>query len=83
MVAVLFSHGIGIVKQKHELFLGCFHHWTVLIFHQLPVDVAGVVCIKHMNIHIKQQRSRFIYVVLYFHFAVVQRKMVQFFDTER
>jgi len=64
VVAILFNHGIGIVKQKHELLLGCFYHWTILIFLQLPV-VAGVVCIKHVNIHITQQRNRFICAVAY------------------
>lgn len=83
MAAILLNHGIGIVKQKLELLLGCFYHWTVLIFLQLPVVVAGVVCIKHMNIHITQQRSRFIYVVFCFHFAIVRRKMVHFFYTVR
>jgi len=83
VVAILFKHGIGILKQKHELLLGCFYNWTVLIFLQLPVIVPGVVCIKHMNINITQQRSKLISVVFYFHFAVVRRKMVQFFDTVR
>ena len=83
MVAILFNHGIGVVKQKHELLFGCFYHWTVLIFLQLPVVVAGVVFIKHVNICITQQRSRFTYVVFCFHFAFVRRKMVQFFDTVR
>lgn len=74
VVVILFSPAIDIVKQKRELMSCFFITGLDYYFFSYLLLWLHLGALNTWVVHVTQQRSGFINIVLYFHFTVAQRK---------